>query len=252
MNSPRHILITGASSGLGAALAIEYAAAGTRLSLHGRDGERLAQVAKEAQQRGADISTQIGDVCAAAAMANWITACNAAVPIDLVIANAGISAGTARGVESAAQARLIFDVNVGGMLNTVQPALPLMVQRQQGQIAIVSSLAGFRGFPGAPSYCASKAAARIYGEGLRGGVAPHNIAVNVICPGFVKTPMTDANRFPMPFLLAPEHAAHIIRRGLAANKGRIAFPWPMYVLTRMITALPQPLMDWIAARTPKK
>jgi short-subunit dehydrogenase len=251
MRNPRHILITGASSGLGAALALEYAGPGIHLSLHGRDRERLSQIAAAVGQRGAENSTHCGDVTDAEDMAAWIRARDQALPLDLVIANAGISGGTAKG-ESAEQVAAIIAVNVGGVFNSVQPALPLMTQRGRGQIAIVSSLAGFRGFPGAPAYCASKAAVRVYGEGLRGEAARHHVEVNVICPGFVKTPMTDVNPFPMPLIMPPERAARIIRAGLAANRARIAFPWRMYVMIRFLAALPQPWIDLIAARTPKK
>lgn len=249
---PRHILITGASSGIGAALAVLYAMPGVRLSLHGRNEERLVRVAEAAQERGAFVHAKTGDVVWREGMEGWITICDRKMPLDLVIANAGISAGTGRSGESDEQARAIFEVNVAGVLNTVQPAMAIMKARGRGQIAIMSSLAGFRGFPGAPAYGASKATVRIYGEALRFELAPHGIAVNVICPGFIKTPMTEVNRFKMPFLMDVERAAQIIKRGLERNQARIAFPWQMYALVRLASALPQ---DWIAgavARLPKK
>jgi NADP-dependent 3-hydroxy acid dehydrogenase YdfG len=252
MRNPRHILITGASSGLGAALALDYAAPGIRLSLHGRNAERLAQIAEWARKRGADVFPSTGDVIEAAALEQWIATCDKESEIDLVIANAGISVGTSDGYESLEQIRTIFAVNVHGVFTTVQAILPAMLRRRHGQIALVSSLAGFRGFPGAPAYCASKAAIRIYGEGLRGVAAEDNVAINVICPGFIKTPMTDRNRFPMPFLMGAERAAILVRQGLAANHARIAFPWQMYLLTRLIASLPQTLMDLMAAHIPKK
>src|SRR5262249_51392865 len=154
-----HILITGASSGIGAALALEYAAKGVRLSLHGRSAERLARVAGDTEKRGAVVATMAGDVTDAPAMKAWIEAADRIEPLDLVIANAGISAGTFsdEGIDSQG-AESIFAVNLYGVLNTVHPALPLMLERKRGQIAIMSSLAGFRGFPGSEAYCASKAA----------------------------------------------------------------------------------------------
>jgi short-subunit dehydrogenase len=252
MPSPRHILITGASSGIGAALAEAYAAPGLRLSLQGRNEERLCRVAKAARESGAFVHAKAGDVVWREGMEGWLTLCDRQQPLDLVIANAGISAGTGRQGESSDQARAIFEVNVAGVLNTVQPAIALMKQRGRGQIAIMSSLAGFRGFPGAPAYCASKAAVRVYGEALRFELAPQGIAVNVICPGFIKTPMTGVNKFKMPFLMSAERAAQIIKRGLDRDRARIAFPWPMYMLARLAAALPQ---DWIAgmvAKLPKK
>ncbi|MDE2030151.1 MAG: SDR family NAD(P)-dependent oxidoreductase, partial [Alphaproteobacteria bacterium] len=241
MRDPRHILVTGASSGLGAALALAYAAPGVTLALHGRDAARLERVAAQARARGAEIHAHIGDVTDKPGMAAWVAACDARKPLDLVIANAGISGGTSGGGESAAQAERIFAVNVGGVLNTVRPALASMTKRNRGQVAVMSSLASFRGFPGAPAYCASKAAVRIYGEALRGAAARDGIEVNVICPGFVKTPLTDVNPFPMPCLMSAERAAHIVRQGLARNRARIAFPWRMSMLIRLFAALPQPL-----------
>ncbi|MDE1901972.1 MAG: SDR family NAD(P)-dependent oxidoreductase [Alphaproteobacteria bacterium] len=252
MHAPCHILITGASSGIGAALAVEYAAPGICLSLHGRDVARLESTAEQARRRGAVVALHNGDVTDAADMAAWIAARDAVRPLDLVIANAGISGGTSRQPETAAQVAAIFAVNVGGAINTIQPALDIMKKRGRGQIALVSSLAGFRGFAGAPAYCASKAAIRVYGEGLRADMAPHGIAVNVICPGFVKTPMTDVNPFPMPFIMPADRAARIIRRGLEQNRARIAFPFAMYVCARILAAMPQAVMDAIAARMPRK
>lgn len=249
---PRHILITGASSGLGAALAEAYAAPGVLLSLQGRDLGRLNQVAGKARQRGAQAMAAVLDVTDAGAMKTWILDCDNEQPLDLVIANAGISAGTGSGDETEEQARAIFDVNLTGVLNTIHPVLPRMIVRKQGQIAIMSSLAGFRGFSGAPAYCASKAAVRVYGEALRGDLAHSGVKVNVICPGFVKTPMTDVNRFPMPFLMTPERAAQIMKQGLAKNRARIAFPWQMYALVRLFTALPSGMLDAVTARMPRK
>ena len=252
MRNYRHILITGASSGLGAALAVAYAAEGVRLSLHGRDAARLASVAAGAQKRGAVVSTHTGDVTDEGDMAAWVERCAREQAIDGLIANAGISAGTGAGGESLEQVKKIFAVNVTGVFNSVQPALPLMQARGTGQIGIVSSLAGFRGFPGAPAYCASKAAVRVYGEGLRGEMARYGVGVSVICPGFIKTPMTDVNHFRMPMLMTAEKAAGIIKRGLAENRARIAFPAAMYGAALVMGILPQMVMDWVAARTPKK
>jgi short-subunit dehydrogenase len=235
-------LITGASSGIGAALAELYAAPHMRLSLHGRNAARLEKVAESVRQKGAAVSFKTGDVAYAETMTAWIEECDRQQPLDLVIANAGISAGTGRNGESDAQARAIFAINVTGVLNTVQPALALMGKRQRGQVAIMSSLASFRGFPGAPAYCASKAAVRIYGEALRYEYAAKNVEVNVICPGFVKTPMTDVNHFSMPLIMSADRAAEIIRQGLVRNRARIAFPLRMYGAVRILAALPQ---DWL-------
>ncbi len=243
MKEPRNILITGASSGLGAALALEYAAPGVTLFLSGRHKERLETTAGEASAKGARVDARLLDVRNAASMAAWIEDCEAVAPVDLVIANAGISAGTHKGGDKVASDREVLATNIDGVLNTIDPLLPHMKARGKGQVAIMASLAGFRGMPGAAAYGASKAAVRVYGEALRGEMAPFGVEVNVICPGFVKTPMTDVNACPMPFLMAADKAARIMRRGLERNKARIAYPWPMALLVWLFAAAPTCLID---------
>jgi len=252
MRDPRHILITGASSGIGAALTLTYAEPGKVLSLHGRNEDRLKEIAEAARRRGAEVSIHLGDVIDTNDMAAWIVNRDRIVPLDLVIAGAGISAGTSCVGEMAAQTKAIFDVNVTGVFNTIHPVLPLMMSRKRGQIGIISSLAGFRGFGGASAYAASKAAVRVYGEGLRTEMAEHHIEINIICPGFVETPMTAVNRFKMPFLMSPEGAARNIRKDLKKNRARIVFPLPMYVAIRLLTALPQAFLDIISKELPRK
>ncbi|MHA7062538.1 SDR family NAD(P)-dependent oxidoreductase [Azospirillum argentinense] len=252
MRDPRSIVITGASSGIGEELARAYAAPGVALALSGRDSARLEAVAERCRAAGAAVETALVDAADRAAMAEWLSALDARTPVDLVIANAGISAGTGGGVESAEQARRIFQVNVDGVLNSVHPLLPGMQARRRGQIALMASLAGFRGMPGAPAYCASKAAVRVYGESLRGDLAGQGIGVTVICPGFVKSRMTAVNRFPMPFLMETDRAAQVIKSGLARNKARIAFPWPMAATVWLLAALPVALTDVLLRQAPRK
>ncbi|WGF88382.1 SDR family NAD(P)-dependent oxidoreductase [Marinivivus vitaminiproducens] len=244
------ILITGATSGIGRALALAYASPGRNLALTGRDRERLDAVARACEARGAVVRAEALDILDREGVAAWIDDLDRALPLDLVIANAGVSGGVAG--PSGDDGRHILAVNVEGVLNTVQPVIPLMTGRARGQIAVMSSLAAFRGFPNAPAYCASKAAVRLYGEGLRGRLARHGVGVSVICPGFVRTPLTDANPFPMPFMIEAEPAAAIILRDLARNRARIAFPWRLYALVRLTTALPAWLVDPILARSPAK
>src|SRR5690348_4082420 len=247
------VLITGASSGLGAALAEAYAAPGVSLWLGGRDETRLAAVAASCRGRGADVAADIVDVTDRDAMERWIGKCEGIRPLDLVVANAGISAGTGGlakdgGIEAPSQAQRIFAVNVTGVFNTVEPAVALMRRHAQrpnvphsacrGQIAIVSSLAGFHGFPGAPAYSASKAAIKAWGEAIGPILATEGVGVSVICPGFVATPMTATNDFRMPFLMTAEAAARRMRQGLARNSPLIAFPWPMHAGVWLLRALP--------------
>jgi NAD(P)-dependent dehydrogenase (short-subunit alcohol dehydrogenase family) len=267
LDDPRSILITGASSGIGAALARLYAAPGRRLVLGGRDRRRLDAVAARCGAAGGHVETRCQDVTDRDAMAEWITQAFASEPVDLVIANAGISGGTGGThsgdttvppSESQAQVERIFAVNISGVVNTVFPAIREMQKRPRdgdrprGQIAITSSLAGFRGLPGAPAYGASKACVRSLGEGLRGLCARHGIRVNVICPGFIESPMTDVNPYPMPFLMPADRAARVIRKGLARDRARIAFPWPLWAMAWLLNALPVGWTDPLVSRMPEK
>ncbi|WP_193182226.1 SDR family NAD(P)-dependent oxidoreductase [Nisaea sediminum] len=253
MQAPKSILITGASSGIGAALAATYAAPGVTLFLGGRDEARLAEVAETCAAKGASVHSCRIDVTDRAGMDRWIDEADTLAPLDLVIANAGISLGTGDGgPEPAEQVRRLYAVNVDGVMNTVLPALDRMRPRGSGQIAIMSSLAGFRGFPGAPAYCGSKAAVRVFGEGLRPMAAREGIGVSVICPGYVRSPMTAVNDFPMPFLQDVHKAAEKIRRGLARNKPRIAFPWPLYATVLLLQTLPPAWIDGLMGRLPTK
>jgi len=250
--NPRSVLISGATSGIGRALALKYAEKGITMALCGRNVDRLADVADACKFQGATVSTSVLDIQDRAETAKWVLAAEAACPLDLVIANAGISGGTAGDQESEDQARDIFAINLAGTLNTIFPALPAMRKRGQGQIAVMASLAAFRGMPSAPAYAASKAAIRSWGEGLRGELAPSGIGVSVICPGFVESRITDANTFKMPFLMPADRAAHIIQKGLTANRGRIAFPWPMVFGAWLLGALPDGLAHTLTSRLPKK
>jgi len=250
--SIRSILITGASSGIGAALARHYAAPGHTLALTGRDPARLEAVAADCRAAGAAVLAAVVDVRDAAAMTAFTESAERQAPLDLVIANAGVSAGTGEGDEPAEQVRRITAINVDGVLNTVGPAVTAMRARRRGQIGVVSSLASFRGFPGAPAYCASKAWVRVWGEGMRGHLHGAGIGLTVICPGFVTTPMTARNPYRMPFIWSAEKAARAIARGLARNKARIAFPWPLYWAVWYVGALPPWLTDRFFRGLPKK
>jgi len=252
LSSPQTILITGASSGIGAALALHYAKPGVSLHLQGRDRSRLAQIAKICRDAGASVHEKTVDVTDSAAMLAWLEAADSATPLDLVIANAGISAGFGKKGESFAQVSAVMATNVNGVINTVQPMLPRMAARGAGQIAIMSSLAGIRALPSCPAYSASKACVRVYGESLRGAMARQGVAVSVICPGYIKTPLTDRNPFPMPLLMSAEKAAAKMARGLAKNQARIAFPSALYIPLWFLSCLSLRITDPIFSRLPAK
>jgi short-subunit dehydrogenase len=225
MNNPKSILITGASSGIGEALALEYAAPGTFLALTGRDAQRLENVAAAARARGASVETKVIDVVDRAGMTAWLQQLDAAHPLDLAIANAGVGLeGDGKLPEEEAM-RGTFAINIDGVMNTVLPLLAPMRARKRGQIAIMASLASFIGLPQSAAYNGSKAAVRVWGESLRHKLRKDGIEVNVICPGFVVSRMTARNKFPMLFLMPADKAARIIKSGLARNKPRIAFPF---------------------------
>ena len=251
---PKSILITGASSGIGAALALEYAAPGVHLALSGRDGARLDAVADDCRAKGADATAQVIDVTAREAMAAWIAAVDSAHPLDLVIANAGVSGGAGSGPhgETEAQARTIFHVNFDGVLNTIWPAIDAMRPRGRGQVAITSSIAGMVALPGAPAYSASKAAVKAYGEALHGALKPQGIVVSAICPGFVESRITDQNDFPMPFFMDAPKAARKIRKGLARGRVSVIFPWPLAAWTWVLGLLPPCWRVWLLSKAPKK
>ncbi|MBU6140341.1 MAG: SDR family NAD(P)-dependent oxidoreductase [Proteobacteria bacterium] len=253
MQNPKNILITGAGSGIGRALAITYSGVGINLFLCGRNLEKLQETKSFCEARGAKVFVEILDVTDEQGAKNWIEKIDV---LDLVIANAGISAGTAGGSESFAQIKKIFSTNLDGVLNVTHPAIEKMklVKNKfpSGQIALISSLAGMRGLPSSPAYSGSKAAVRVYGEGLRGNLASFGVEVNVVCPGYIKTPMTDVNDFPMPFLMNAEKCAEIIKRDLAKNKSRISFPFLLYFVVWLATLLSTKITDPIFAKLPGK
>ncbi|MDA8637352.1 SDR family NAD(P)-dependent oxidoreductase [Rhodospirillales bacterium] len=251
-SSFQSVLITGGSSGIGLAVAKELAAPGVFITITGRDTDRLSQVSSELSERGANVISTQCDVTDSLAMKNLTIDADARAPLDLVIANAGISGGGAPSQSHHDKARSIMQTNVLGVMNTVQPATDLMTSRKVGRIAIVSSLAGFRGLPTAPAYSASKVAVKAWGDAIRPGLRENGVGLSMIYPGFVKSRITDQNDFPMPFFMPAEQAAKIIVSGLMKGKDSIAFPWPTVLMMKMLSALPASIFDRIMAKGPKK
>jgi short-subunit dehydrogenase len=256
MRDLRSALITGASSGIGQALAIALARPGVSLHLSGRDATRLEAVAAACRARGATVQPIVVDVRDRDTMAAWIA--NAG-RLDLVVANAGISAGTGdHAPEDPAQARAIFATNLDGVLNTVLPAMTLMAQQTpdadgvRGRIAAISSVAAFVPAPSAAAYCGSKAAVDSWFVAAAYGARRQGINLTSVCPGYVRSGMTARNRFPMPGLMDAERAAHIILRGVAAGRVRVAFPWWIALAARMVGLLPPRVLAALLTRLPGK
>ena len=249
-SSPRTIVITGASSGIGAGLARDYAAPGIRLGLMGRDAGRLEQTAQACRDKGAAVESGQIDVRDAAALATWLVNYDAAQAVDLVIANAGIASAAARkgGLEPVEKVRDVFEVNLVGAVNTILPLIEPMRQRGHGQLALMASLASLWPLPNTPSYSASKAGLRYYGEALRPRLARDGIGVTVVCPGFVATPMTESLKGPKPGLMSEDAAVRRIRSGLAGNPALLAFPRSLALGLRFMDMLPR----WVSGRIWRK
>lgn len=248
----RSVFITGASSGLGKALASAYAKPGIHLFLCGRNEERLNETSKICSEQGAICHIFIFDVTNAESAEKAVQDAQKIFPIDLIIANAGVSAGVLGVPEDGSGTRKIMKTNIEGVVNTVLPAAEIFKKQRFGQIAIVSSIAGYRGMSSCPAYSASKACVKAWGEGLRGLLKPYNIGVSVICPGFIETPLTDKNRFKMPFIMQPKPAARLIRRRLRHNPAIIAFPFIMAFGAWFGSALPSFIILPIMGLFPKK
>ncbi len=247
---PKTILITGASSGIGRALAVVYARDGVSLSLIGRDRERLEDTAAAARAQGAEVSIGQLDVRDRDAMTHWIEAADIRRPFDLVIANAGITTGLAPGdiAEDPGAVRAIVETNLIGVLNTVEPLIAPMCARGAGQIVFIGSIAGIRGLPYAPSYCATKAAVHAYSESLRGRIEARGVRVSLVVPGFVKTPLNDSIDAVKPLEVTGTDAAILIQRGLERGRAIIPFPRSLYLLARLARILPARLVDKVMAR----
>ena len=240
MGPYRSIVVTGASNGIGAALALAYARPGVALGLIGRDPARLSGVQARCQELGAEVVTGLIDITDAPTLQHWLEAFDAEHPVDLVIANAGITStiGPQDDGEDWNTIQRVFEVNTQGTLNTITPLIAHMRTRHHGQIGIVSSLSAYVGMPISPAYCGSKAAIKVYGEALRGWLAPQGIGVSVVCPGFVQTDMSDRFPGPTPFRISAERAARRIQHGLALNRARIAFPFPLALSMWFLSTLP--------------
>jgi short-subunit dehydrogenase len=243
----RVAVITGASSGIGWALAKELAGQGAKVGLVARRLDRLEALAAEIRQsgKGGGIATAAADVAVRDQALHAIKTVREQLgPVDLLIANAGVGAPTLLNPVNIDQVERMFQVNVFGVIYSIEGVLPEMLQRKSGHIAAVSSLSAYKGLPGESAYCASKAAVNTYMEGLRIQLRRHNIAVTTICPGFVKTPMTEPFEFTMPFVMDADAAARRIVKALCRRRKVFSFPLPTVLLMKLTQWLP----DWVLAR----
>lgn len=250
METRKNILITGASNGIGEALAKRYANTGSRLILLARNTEKLNKVAKACEQKQATVIIHSIDITKTEAVQDLVTKIDAEYPIDLVICNAGVTSvlDDAGNAESWSTINHVIDTNLYGVLATLNPLISELKKRKRGQIAIISSLAAFYGMPVTPIYCASKAALKGYGESLRGWLKHDGIKVSVIYPGFVKSDLSDKFTSDKPFMISPEKAADIIYRGIKKNKASISFPFPLNFGIWGLSVLPSAIAGWIMGK----
>lgn len=245
------VVITGASSGLGAALARHYAKRGATLGLLARREDELRRLAASLPGETLVYPADVTEASALAeAAADFIG--RAGAP-DRVIANAGISVGTlTREAADVPVFQRVFAVNVLGMVNTFSPFIGPMCAAGGGTLAGIASVAGLRGLPGSGAYCASKAAAIAYLESLRGELRGTGVKVVTVAPGYVRTPMTDVNDYPMPFLLEVDDAVRRIARVIEAGRSYAVVPWQMAIVARLMRMLPNAVFDRLASRSGRK
>jgi short-subunit dehydrogenase len=245
------VFLTGASSGIGEALARHYAAQGATLGLFARRGELLRTLQATLPMPCEVYAGDVRDPAAlGAAAADFIA--RHGLP-DLVIGNAGISYGNL--TEHAGDAevfREILEVNVLGLVNTFHPFVGPMRARGAGTLAGIASVAGVRGLPGATAYSASKAAATRYLEGLRVELRGSGVQVTTLCPGYIATPMTQRNPYAMPFIISADEAARRFARAIASGTRYAVIPWPMAIVARILALLPDALYDRVAAKAGRK
>ena len=245
------VFITGASSGIGEALARHYASASSVLGLAARRNDLIAGLAQSLPGRAAAYGLDVTDAAAVQeAAGDFIGQFGAP---DIVIANAGISIGTSSDdIADSAKLRRVLDVNVVGMAATLSAFAPAMRKAGRGTLVGISSVAGFRGLPGSGAYSASKAAATIWLESMRVELANSGVAVVTICPGFIDTPMTRVNKYRMPFLISSEEAARRFARAIEARRRLAVIPWQMAIGGSVLRALPAWAYDLLMARAPRK
>ena len=252
--TPSSILISGATGGLGEEIAVQYAralGAGVSLALTGRNAEALERIASACRELGARVRTLRADVLSRPELAAFVAEVDATAPLDLVIANAGVTERTAGIIEGDIEggSRACFAVNVDGVFNTVFPALPRMRERRRGQIAVISSIASYNAFSAFDGYSASKGAIRMWAESLRHKLFREGVLVSCVCPGYIAGAMTKAfgGKLNLVGMVSQAHAAECVIAGLARDESLIAFPASTFLLSSsLLAALPHAARDLLA------
>lgn len=243
------VLITGASSGLGAGLAVKYAEPGATIGLWGRRMDALAQVAEAVRSRGARAIIRSVDVCDSAAMKSSIDEFfQETGGCDIVIANAGIGEGRNEAAFDSEQASRVIQINVVGLINTLLPCIDPMRAQGSGTLVGMASVAGYRAIPGSLSYSASKAAVMTFMEGLEMELDGSGLHAVTLCPGFVRTPLTDKNEFNMPFVIECDDACRRMKKAIDQKKSIYTFPFPMFVAAHLMRRAPKWLLKRASPR----
>lgn len=241
--------ITGASTGIGRELARQYAEAGHSVFATARNRENLTSLVEECAAYSGEVMALAGDVCDPVRMADIFSkVCEQKGMPDLVVLNAGTHKPTSATNFILEDHLRLMDINFNGVLNGLNACIPRFLERGSGQIAVVASVAGYRGLPRAGAYGASKAALINLCESMQPELKAEGVDLRVVCPGFVKTPLTDLNKFPMPFLMSVDQAVKAMIRGLESSKFQIAFPWRMSVTMEILKRMPNRLFLAIASR----
>ncbi len=247
--SDKVVLITGASSGIGRALSVELARRGARAGLLARREDLLQEVVAEIETHGGKAIALPADVTDASAVRGAVdTLSQKFGPVDLVIANAGLGPTIAGAKLEPDGVAKVFSVNVMGVVNCVTAVIPQMLERGRGHLAVISSLAAYRGLAKSAAYCSSKAAVSSLFESLRLDLQPEGIDVTIIHPGFIKTSLTACRKKKLPFLMEVDAAAKIMIRAIEKRKKSYAFPWRLATIVRVGLVMPNFLYDWMARR----
>jgi len=247
------VVISGASSGLGRQMAIDYSKnnAVSKLILLGRSEQKMGQTLSMLSPKLCE--HYCFDVVNLAEFSKIMSHILQNNKIDIAIANAGVSAGTLGGGESLEQINTLISTNINGVVGLITPVIEQMIHNKSGgKICIISSIAGLVSLPSSPSYSASKSFVKVYGDSIRAELKKHNIQVSVICPGYIKTPMTAVNKFKMPLLMSVEFASQKIIKAIETGVGFVVFPFTMFAVVKLLGILPYKMRDFILGKLPKK